>query len=256
VIVVCFVASAVAISLGESGMGAALAAAGIHALLTAGRASLSAYRATGVFGRRLLFVVYLVIAVALFFAGFVGGLLGADERLHALVPSVDGLVDNLWTAVLAGVFGAYTVRATSRSEISIAEIIGKSTERLPIGTLEYADAQSAEYDVDPLLLQSLLLVENLQRPRWIRQVERALGRVLPVGSYGLMQVQTDQPVTDEESIRLAAQRLAGKQVRRGPSGLDSDQLIAIIRSYNGNVDFIALAASVYYELDARGEPIS
>ncbi len=93
-------------------------------------------------------------------------------------------------------------------------------------------------------------VENLQRPGWIRAIERTAGRLLPIGSYGLMQVQSDAPISDSESIeRAISTNLAERSVPTTPEGyVDSEALRSQIRSYNGNERFVDLVEMVYYEL--------
>lgn len=49
----------------------------------------------------------------------------------------------------------------------------------------------------------------MQRPRWLRRIER---RWPGTKSFGVAQISSDQKLTDTESVRLLSQRLAGVQV--------------------------------------------
>jgi hypothetical protein len=65
-----------------------------------------------------------------------------------------------------------------------------------------------------------------------------------------MQVQTQLPISDSESIRQAvASRLAGRTVPSAKRGaIDFDVLRGHIRSYNGNERFVDLVERVYIAL--------
>ncbi len=250
VLVVTFAVSAVAVSMENSGLVAAAIAACLHGLSTAGRAAVGAIRTKGVFGRRLLLVAHAGVFGLVLVAGAIGGWLGTLERLQVLVPGADAVVSDLWTALLAGVVGAYLVRVSARSEVDAAELIRQSTAKIDRGLLLLADELAAEHGADPRLVRAILLVENLQRPSWIRGIERSAGRLLRVGSYGIMQVQTDTPISDAESVQVAVQtRLAGRtSPRTGHGSIDIKRLRGHIRSYNGNERFVQLVENVYLEL--------
>jgi len=254
VMIAAFAVSAVAISVDASGPGAAMIAAGLHAVTTAGRAALIAIRTNGIFGRRLLLVAHAGVFFMVLGAGVVGGLLGTLDRLRVLVPDGDALVSDLWTALLAGVVGAYLVRMSSGSEVDAAELIRQSSRRIRPGLVHLADELAAEYTADPHLVRAILLVENLQRPGWIRGIERMAGRALRVGSYGIMQVQSGSPLSDADSIREAVStRLAGRLVPETRQGTPDDTVLRRhIRAYNGNDRFVELVTRVYYELRLAG----
>jgi hypothetical protein len=175
--------------------------------------------------------------------------LGDVHQLQALVPEADELRGGLWTAILAGILGAYLTRVSARSEIPAAELVNASMRRVDPALLELARDLAQQYGADPDLVVAILLVENLQRPGWIRAIERVVGRLLPIGSYGIMQVKTDKPISDRESIELAiSTRLAGQVVPLSGKFIDRAALTAIIRSYNGNRRFVELVETVYWEL--------
>lgn len=252
VLVVAFVASAFATSHGASGVISSLAVAAIHGLATVGRAALNALLHREVFGRRLLLAAHVGIFVSVLIAGWLGGILGGVEELHVLIPDAEDMRSDLWTALLAGIAGAYLVRVSRQSEVDPAELIMASTRRIDPSLLALAETLAGEHQADANLVRALLLVENLQRPGWIRSIERIAGGLLPVGTYGVMQVRSDSPISDAESIeRAVSTRLAGMRVPRTPKGnVDYETLRRLISTYNGNQRFVELVELVYYELES------
>lgn len=57
----------------------------------------------------------------------------------------------------------------------------------------------------PSMLYALAYAEHLNRPRWVRAMERILLR--NGGTYGLMQMRSPRPLTDAESVSLFLERL-------------------------------------------------
>ena len=250
VVVVAFVASVVAESLDDKGLVAGLCVALIHGAATAGRASVSAARHSGVFGRRLLLAAHVGVFWSVLVAGVVGGVLGEIRALHAVVPDLDAMESDLWTALLAGIFGAYLARVSWKSEIQPEQFVRESTRRLDPELLTHAEVAALQHGADPNLVKAILLVENMQRPRWIRSIERAVGQWLPIGTYGVMQVRSDAPISDVESIdRAVTTRLVGATVPKTSDGHDDYRALQrIVRRYNGNERFVELVEMAYQQL--------
>jgi len=250
VVVVAFAVSVIANSLGQIGWLAALFTALFHGAATAGRASVTAARHSGIFGRRLLLAAHSGVFLAVVCAGLIGGLLGEMDALHVLLPDPEAMKSDLWTALLAGIFGAYLARVSWRSEIDPHQFVRESTRRLDPELLNRAETAAERHGTDPNLVKAILLVENMQRPSWIRAIERSAGRWLPIGTYGVMQIRSEHPVTDSESIELAVEtKLAGEKVpTKEDGGLDYRALQRIIRRYNGNERFVELVESTYFVL--------
>jgi hypothetical protein len=103
-----------------------------------------------------------------------------------------------------------------------------------------------------------MIVENLQRPKWFRRLETLKGSVLKAGTYGIMQVRSDDPLTDEESVgKAVAERLKGLHVRElaydyedgsSQSYPDSDHVKEIAMAYNPSEAFAALVVDAFTTL--------
>ena len=92
----------------------------------------------------------------------------------------------------------------------------------------------SEYQTSKTLLFSILVYENLNRPQWIRHIENILVR-LPGAklTVGIAQVTSTFPLSDVESIELAAE-----QLRYTYSATEANT-IKSIRCYNPSDKYVA-----------------
>jgi hypothetical protein len=171
----------------------------------------------------------------------------ARHLLAPLIPPIRELTAALWTALLAGVAGAFVINV-SRKPTSEVELVRHSIRRIPRILWEVADEISTGAGADVHLVRAVMVVENLQRPGWFRRLERLKSRILPVGTYGIMQVSSTSLVSDEESIRMAASRMAGVRVTDEDGSIDGTSFDSFARSYNGDSTFRSLLQAAYAEV--------
>ena len=166
-----------------------------------------------------------------------------------LVPTPDKLSEALWTGVLAAVFAVYIQRLTA-ADPYIGEIVGRIRGEVGETLLSYARACAQEVDCDPVFLQALMLAEAHQRPGWFRRVERVKGRVIKSGTYGIMQVSSASPLTDEESIKITAQAYSGFYPQRTEYGSARSVIVtAAALEHNRDRQFASDVATIYQLLD-------
>ncbi len=133
-------------------------------------------------------------------------------------------------------FGVFILNA-SKADRGTWKAIERSRHSISEALYDLADREAAAHSADPALVKAVMVVENAQRPLWFRRCENVKGRFFKKGSYGIMQVTADGPISDEESIRRAvASRFAGVHVPLKTSGTsvhcDYEALTAIARNYN------------------------
>ncbi len=176
-----------------------------------------------------------------------------SRRRTPVVPELTELSNTLWTALLAGVSGAYLVRLSQREEADTEDLVTKSRRSVPRGLWECAADLAHAHGTDPAMLRSILLVENLQRPRWMRRLESLKARLGLEGTYGIMQLRADRPLTDEESLRLSLERhLAGVRPARNEFGVtDIESVRALARRHNRDPAFVEMVADFYRHLAER-----
>ncbi len=185
---------------------------------------------------------------AVVFAGVIVVALAAAvtrDVLAAFVPPIPDLVAAFWTAIFAGITGAFLVRI-SRGALGEYGLVTRSLSELPPRLLDLASQIAKETAADDILVQAVMVVENVQRPKWFRTIERLKSRVVRRGTYGIMQVASDHPLSDEESIRKAVtERMAGVSVKAPTGSLDPKALRVFAANYNSNPNFATLLLSAY-----------
>ena len=100
-----------------------------------------------------------------------------------------------------------------------------------------------------LLLRAILIYENVNRPAWVRLLERAIVRVPGVRlTVGIAQVMSKRPLSDNDSITKAYELLAEENKRLQDSGYfcdDYSRIESLIRIYNPSKKYHKEVLSVY-----------
>lgn len=224
----------------------ALLVGAAHAVLSAGRAVLRDLRLPGPirWPRTPLILLHAVIFVLATGVAYCAAV--SAPHFESLVPSLHEVTITLWTAVIAAVGGAYVLQLSRGRTNDSMELARRSARKIPSRLVPLAVDLSGAHGADPQLVTATMIAENLQRPPWFRSVERIKGLVLRAGTYGIMQVSHDRPISDEESLRIAVEtRLRGVTVK-GPDGnVDYGALNTFARSWNGDSTFPQLIWACY-----------
>lgn len=114
--------------------------------------------------------------------------------------------------------------------------------------IPFIQRESRRAEIDSCLLLSLAILEDINRPFWIRILENFLFRIgfYKPKTFGLMQVSSEKPIDDEESIRRAA--LLIKNIARKSKSI---QEIGI--KYNGSTEYGICLSFIYNKLKKLGE---
>jgi len=100
---------------------------------------------------------------------------------------------------------------------------------------------AATQKIDPLVLLSIALLENVNRPFWVRKIEYFFyfTGLVKIQTFGLMQIRSKIPISDEESIEIAA-----KYVHQ----IGSNDIYKIGNTYNGSNEYAKCLNYVYLHL--------
>lgn len=134
--------------------------------------------------------------------------------LNVLAPSLNGIVDNLWSSLfIATLVVLYldttNIRGGHRSD---TEGVAARTNYV---LREYASIQKryqaeikesvSQYNTSEPLLYAVLIYESMNRPKFLRIFENLFVRLLGLElTVGIAQVKSSRPLTDQESIHKAA----------------------------------------------------
>lgn len=191
-----------------------------------------------------------VMKALLLVAGATSLLLDGTEIIGKVTPSWSGFIDNAWSTLLISVAVAYFILVTQHAPAvnpppqtgresaflyqayrGIQERFGYVIEQVPLqeGTVRE-------------VLPAILTYENLNRPKWWRKAENVLVKLPGVElTVGIAQVKSSRPLTDEESVQLAAARLDDALASAAPSDQsegDYDLVKRIIRTHNSNESYV------------------
>jgi hypothetical protein len=246
-----FVALFVAVTLDRLNGNPAAGALGVtlvHIVVSSGRASIGLLRAPFTSRRAPLLVLHGAVAGGSMLAGLGGFVL--RKRLQAVVPAVEDLSASLWTGVFAGVAGVYIMHLSRHDGDNTYSSLRRSKEELGSRLWDLAGDAALRHGTDPALVRAMMLVENVQRPAWFRKLERVKGALFRRGTYGVMQVQSSTPLTDEQSIELCVSKhLNGLTVpltRQGDYDFpDTDALKTIARGYNPDDGYVEGVVAAY-----------
>lgn len=220
----------------------------LHGTLTSGRGLLSELR-----GRRTVLSATRMTAYAAVFSGCVAAT-GAAVPLVPFttdyVPDPDELIPAVWAAGLAAVGGAWLLSLSRQHEDdSEARIraFQRSKDNLGDDLWRRAAEVAEEVDADERLVRAVLLVENIQRPRWLRRLETPVARLLRTGSVGPLQVDGLPPSGDdarrvEASIRS---RFAGQRYPEALNGSAFHWRRAFLKHYNGDSQWMLDVEEAY-----------
>jgi hypothetical protein len=231
-------------------MAGALAIGGIHLWFTQIRHIRDTMRndKTRLGPPSILYAIAMTVLVLLF--AFLAGL--GPGPFPQLVPAPHEFVNTFWTTAFVALLTAY-IALNAKVQRDPVQAVVRSEAEVGRDLIDQARNAATKARADENLVVAVLLTENLQRPPWFRRLERAKGRLFREGTYGVMQVRADRPISDSESIRLAVTDfLAGVQLRyHDEYNVDEESLKAALRAYNNSDNFVSLGSDVFKALQKR-----
>lgn len=173
--------------------------------------------------------------------------------LEFLVPRPSTLLESLWVAIFIAIAGGVAVaiigkRPSGARPFDPNYYVWRAERDVGLELIDVAFEKSLEYRCDPVLLRAIMYAEAIQRPKWVRRLERAKGRLVPRGSYGVTQERAERPISDAEAIRRTASKIAGRWgVVQGESGLVQNPGLIWMHAvtHNEDVAFIGGVQEIY-----------
>ena len=166
--------------------------------------------------------------------------------MQAVVPDVSEIVVDLW----AGLVGAVLILVylgVSETDRTDDAVIDRIRRRVESYYMSYVRSRVDNPRFDFELFEAVMIAESLQRPRWFRILERLKGIVWKPGTYGVMQVRSDRPLSDFESIDKALYDLGHLFIDVPDYNDDSwySDVVTRLRTYNGSAAFVETVMDVY-----------
>jgi hypothetical protein len=136
------------------------------------------------------------------------------SRREMLMPSPRTLVEELWLVILVFVFHLLNRVRPRYSDFPVRRR-RYVMRRYHVFTRRYGALVDSLVQLPELkaLVYAIMVYEDFNRPWFFRLGERLLFPLGLVRTLGIMQVQTDRSISDEESIRIAVTRILAEHHR-------------------------------------------
>ncbi|MFA6197601.1 MAG: hypothetical protein WC734_00395 [Patescibacteria group bacterium] len=221
----------------------------IHSVTTNGLALYKLIRRSKTiakFVNRVTQISFHVLSVFLLtIVGIVGGMLSKAGFINKIMPTTDGLVNNIWSSIITALAAVFLYKTFESQQMSDEEMLHRSLRSIPQNLFDLIEKHSAEKNADPILVKAVCLVENVQRPLWFRRIERFKSKLHKSGSYGIMQVHSDTPLNDEQSIIYAIDKYFIDTTNHTLHEDADDCVTNAIKSYNSEEKYAELVMKAY-----------
>lgn len=157
-----------------------------------------------------------------------------------ILPTFQGLADNLWSSLIAVLLAVYFKEIFSHEGLSQDILYKRSLETINPKLLNLIEIESQKHNADESLVKAVCVAENLQRPKWTRKIENIKAFLRLYGTYGIMQVRSNKPISDEESIRIAIK----EKFSNSANILDPEVRRKIVAAYNNDNRYVDIVFNI------------
>jgi len=180
-------------------------------------------------------------------------------RKHPLFPDIDSIGNQLWVVIALFLYAILNNVRTSPTG-SVRRKNRYLRSRFRVLSALYGDLIQKQFPekYQRLVAYAVLIYETFNRPWLARLVERV---VFPWGSktIGPIQVQTTEPLTDQEAVRLGLQRLhecfeATRQELSGKRSSRYHLIHSAVAKYNRDESYIDEVSYILHILWAQVAP--
>lgn len=228
---------------------ATLLSAAVYSFLTDGKAIYQIITKSSeirtYFNSRFQVILHIITVLLFLFVGFVSGLVAKTYVVETITPTMQGLVDNLWSSLLVVLLAFYLKQIYSQEGLSEDILFRRSLDNISPSVLHAIDTYSRKKNANLVLVKAVCIAENLQRPKWVRKIEALMGIFKAEGTYGIMQVKSKKNVSDIKSVEIAVSKFF-----KNTSGVnDIDKLRATILNYNNDDGYVNIVLKIMTFLD-------
>jgi hypothetical protein len=189
-------------------------------------------------------LIHIVSIVCVSILGAIAGIFSTTTLVNAIIPTQQGLTDNIWSSLLTALFAISFYRIYESNKISEDIVFQNTLETIPTELIKYIDEYSLKNNADSNLIKAVAIIESLERPSWFRKLEYFKSYLIKKGSYGIMQVTSDNYIDDKQSVKLSID----KHFKNHPKISSGEDIDKIVRSYNKNNKYIDLVTRAYNHL--------
>lgn len=181
---------------------------------------------------KFLYLIIVLLSILLAYQVYISTL---QYGLSAILPESSGFKTEIWILIFAYLYGVLNEYVPGASE-------NKRMERFLISRYEklseiYNSKLTKEFKENAFLrwvFYSIMITEDINRPPFVRLLERVLFFTKRVSTSGIMQVKSNRPLSDLESIKLAQKIILDSFRKHSKEGnSDFGLFFSIASDYNG-----------------------
>jgi len=189
-------------------------------------------------------LIHVVSIISISITGTIAGIFSTTTPARMLIPTQQGLIDNIWSSILTALFVIFFYKIYESNRISENIVFQNTLEMIPVDVIKFIDEYSSKNNADNNLIKAIAIVESLERPLWFRRLEYFKSIFIRHGSYGIMQIKSNIYLNDIESVKLAID----KYFKNTPKISSSEDINKIIQDYNKNIKYIDSVIRAYNHL--------
>lgn len=162
------------------------------------------------------------------------------SHIDEYVPTAKEVINSALIALMIFVF---TSLGTQLPKVrpDVAALVAQGRREIPERLLVRLN------EADPGgLFEAIAIAENINRPKWVRQAERALVR--RNGSYGIMQMRSRRPLSDDQSV----EKFLEKYSKYGRGFWAEESVSKFVRKHNKTEEFFTLVDAIFWPQSDRG----
>jgi len=191
------------------------------------------------------------------------------SKKSLFIPTIDNMANELWLIIVLymyTLFNDYHSKSDDDAKGRKERYLVKRFSNLKGKYSELVEKLSLNKEIE-ILTYAIAIHENFNRPRIVRFFENIKGIVRPRGTYGIMQVKSDRPVTDLNSIEIGIRLLndlyekvsAITNQRKGQKEelkyrekyLESYILSCVTWNYNNSTEYSTEVMRLYREIELK-----
>jgi len=180
--------------------------------------------------------------------GFISAILSTQQHVKNIFPqSLQEIRGDIWSAIFTAFLFILVTKILENSDKSDYAIFKELKKKLDKGLVSLIRKTSKIEKADYKLVLAVCIVENMQRPKWIRFIERLKSLIIKEGSYGIMQVKSGKYIDDKTSIKIAIKKYfkITKYIKELECGKIRKEIISVVMKYNPDQKYASNVADVY-----------
>jgi len=202
------------------------------------------------FNKQHQILIHFITFLFFLIIGYFSGYIAKNHFIKNIFPTIQGLVDNLWSSFFVVIFLFYIKKILSEEGLSEDYIFKNSLSKIDPRILKAIDYECKKFSANKNLVKAICIAENIQRPSWFRKIELIFGIFKKEGTYGIMQVKSKKPLSDIESISLAIEKF----FKNTANIKDISTIKNIIFKYNNDKKYVEVIMKIMNFLDYNYSP--